>query len=235
MFVWPAARDLDTQEKAFLNLFLANVAGDATTNLYKMFVDSKTRVMETGAQGVFAFLDDEMVVGNPVYMGLTDVIPSNMTPQKIAEVRQKILDEMRRIASFKDGSPELAEFNERLKNRIIQNRRALSKFVNSPPGFGFRSSDAGWMSHLIDLNRTKGFRKSVTMKPELAAIEKLLSGKENVWRTYVAKWKLADAMPFAVAAKPAPQLGKQEEQAQNTRAQGRARATQEKVRRQRGR
>jgi Zn-dependent M16 (insulinase) family peptidase len=219
MFAWHAARDLDTQEKAFLNLFLANVAGDATTNLYKMFVDSKSRVMDTGAKGVFGFLDDEMVVGNPVYMGLTDVIPANMTDQKIAEVRQKILDEIRRIASFKDGSPELAEFNERLKNRIIQNRRALSKFVNSPPGFGFRSSDAGWMSHLIDLNRTRGFRKSVTIKPELAAIEKLLSGKENVWRTYVAKWKLADTPPYAVAAKPAPQLAAQEEKAQTARAQ----------------
>ncbi len=216
MFAWPAGRDLDTQEKACLNLFLANVAGDATTNLYKIFVDSKSRVMETGAKGVFGFLDDEMVVGNPVYIGLTDVIPANMTEPKIAEVRQKILDEMKRIASFRDGSPELAEFNERLKNRIIQNRRALSKFVNSPPGFGFRSSDAGWMSQLIDLNRTKGFRKSVTMKPELAAIEKHLSARENVWRTYVTKWKLTD-MPYAVAAKPAPQLGEQEEQAQAAR------------------
>src|SRR5688572_21881822 len=163
MFAWPASRDLDTQEKAFLNLFLASVAGDPTTNLYKMFVDSKTRIMETGAQGVFGFLDDEMVVGNPVYMGLTDVTPVNMTEPKVVEMRQKILGEMKRIASFEDGSSELAEFNERVKNRIIQNRRALSKFVNSPPGFGFRSSDAGWMSHLIDLNRTKGFRKSVTL------------------------------------------------------------------------
>ncbi|MCM3871427.1 MAG: hypothetical protein ND895_12140 [Pyrinomonadaceae bacterium] len=216
LFAWPAGRDLDTQDKAFLNLFLANVAGDATTNLYKMFVDSKSRVMETGAKGVFGFLDDEMVVGNPVYMGLTDMIPANMTEQKISEVRQKIIDEMKRIASFKDGSPELAEFNERLKNRIIQNRRDLSKFVNSPPGFGFRSSDAGWMSHLIDLNRTRGFRKSVTMKPELAAIEKLLSARENVWRTNLVKWKLTD-MPYAVAARPAPQLAEQEQQAQAAR------------------
>jgi len=217
MFAWPATRELDTQEKALLNLFLANVAGDATTNLYKMFVDSKSKVMETGAQGVFGFLDDEMVVGNPVYMGLTDVVPASMTQQKIADVRQKILDELRRIASFKDGSPELAEFNERLKNRIIQNRRALSKFVNSPPGFGFRSSDAGWMSHLTDLNRTRGFRKSVTLKSELAAIEKLLSNKENVWSSYIDKWKLG-ALPYAVAAKPAPQLGEQEEQAEAARA-----------------
>jgi len=222
MFAWPATRDLDTQEKALLNLFVSNVASDATTNLYKMLVDTKTRVMDTGAKGVFGFLDDELVVGNPVFIGLTDVVPANMTEQKIAEVRTRVLDELRRIASFKDGSPELAEFNQRLKNRVIQSRRSLSKFVNSPPNFGFRSSDAGWMSHLIDLNRTRGFRKSVTLKPELAAIENFLNSKENVWRNYLARWKLVDTVPYAVAAKPAPQLGQQEEQEGAARAQAEA-------------
>ena len=126
MFAWPGALKLDTQEKTLLNLFLSNVAGDATTNLYKMFVDTKTRVMETGAKSVFGFLDDEMVVGNPVYVGLTDVAPANMTEEKIAEIRQKIMDELKRVASFADGSAELNEFNERLKNRVIQNAaRAL--------------------------------------------------------------------------------------------------------------
>ena len=142
-----------------------------------------------------------------------------MTEAKVAEMRQKVLDELRRIASFADGSPELAEFNQRLKNRVIQNRRSLSKFVNSPPGFGFRSSDAGWMSHLIDLNRTKGFRKSVTLKPELAAIEALLDGKQNPWRGYIAKWKLIDVVPYAVAAKPMPQLSAQAEKDQAARSQ----------------
>lgn len=219
MFGWPATRNLDTQDKTLLNLFLSNVGSDATTNLYQLFVDTKTRVMETGAKGVLAFLDDEMIVGNPVYMGLTDVIPANMTDARITEMRQKVLDELRRIASFKDGSPELAEFNGRLRNRVIQTRRGLAKFVNSPPGFGFRSSDAGWMSHLIDLNRTRGFKKSVTLKPELTAIENLLSSKENFWRTYLAKWKLTDVVPYAVAAKPAPQLGAQAEKESAARAQ----------------
>jgi Zn-dependent M16 (insulinase) family peptidase len=219
MFGWPANRDLNTQDKTLLNLFLQNVAGDATTNLYKIFVDTKTRAMETGAKGVFGFLDDEMIVGNPVYVGLTDVVPAYMTEAKIVEMRRKVMDELRRVASFTDGSPELAEFNERLKNRVIQNRRSLSKFVNSPPGFGFRSSDAGWMSHLIDLNRTKGFRKSVTLKPELETIETLLVGKENFWRAYLAKWKLIDVVPYAVAAKPAPQLSAQAEQEGAARAQ----------------
>ncbi|MDT7777892.1 MAG: hypothetical protein QOC99_404 [Acidobacteriota bacterium] len=206
MFAYPAQLKLDTKEKTLLSLFLSNVAGDATTNLYKMFIDTKTKVMETGAKGVFAFLDDEMVEGNPVYMGLTDVAPANMTDEKIAAIRQKIMDEMKRIATLPDGSPELKEFNERLKSRVIQNRRALSKFVNSPPGFGFRNTDSGWMTHLIDLNRTPGFRKSVTLKPELAAVEQLLSSDKNAWRDLVARWKLADSVPYAVAAKPSPRL-----------------------------
>ncbi|HEX8293893.1 MAG TPA: hypothetical protein VF570_19160, partial [Pyrinomonadaceae bacterium] len=123
LFAYPAQLTLDTREKTLLSLFLSNVAGDPTTNLYKLFVDTKTRVMETGAKGVFAFLDDEMVEGNPVYVGLTDVAPSNMTEEKIGAVRQKVMDELKRVASFADGSAELREFNERLKSRVVQTRR----------------------------------------------------------------------------------------------------------------
>jgi Zn-dependent M16 (insulinase) family peptidase len=222
MFAYPAQLKLDTREKTLLNLFLSNVAGDATTNLYKLFVDSKTRVMETGAKGVFAFLDDEMVAGNPVYVGLTDVVPSNMTDEKIVSVRQKIMDEMKRVASFADGSAELKEFNERVKSRVIQTRRGLSKFVNSPPGFGFRNTDSGWMTHLQDLNRTPGFRKSVTLKPELAAVDELLSSDKNAWREMVARWHLADSVPYAVAAKPSPQVIARGEQESAARAQAQA-------------
>ena len=206
MFAYPAQLKLDTKEKTLLNLFLSNIAGDATTNLYKLFVDSKTRVMDTGAKAVFAFLDDEMVAGNPVYVALTDVAPANMTNEKIAGIRQKVMDEMKRIAALPDGSPELKEFNERIKSRVIQTRRGLSKFVNSPPGFGFRNADSSWMTHLLDLNRTPGFRKSVTLKPELASVEQMLASDRNVWRDLIARWHLADSVPFAVAAKPSPQL-----------------------------
>jgi Zn-dependent M16 (insulinase) family peptidase len=212
MFAYPAQINLDTREKTLLNLFLSNVAGDATTNLYKLFVDSKTRVMETGAKSVFAFTDDEMVEGNPVYVGLTDVAPANMTEEKIAAIRQKITDEMKRVASLPDGSPELKEFNDRMRSRVIQTRRALSKFVNSPPGFGFRNTDSGWMFHLEDLSRTPGFRKSVTLKPELAGMEQLLSSDKNAWRDLIAKWHLADSVPYAVAARPSPRLLAEEEQ-----------------------
>lgn len=210
MFVWPATQKLDNQELNLLELFLDNIAGDSTTNLYKRFVDTKTREVDLGAKGVFNFVNDSF--GHPFYVGLSDVAPANMTEQKITETREKILAEFSRIAAFPDGSPELAEFNTRLRNRVTENRRSLSKFVNSPPGFGFRNTGSGWMDQLERINKTPGFRKSVTMKADMAFVDQQLTGTHNVWRDYVAKWKLTDVKPYALAAKPNPQLLKQDEQ-----------------------
>ena len=63
-----------------------------------------------------------------------------MNDADMSALRAKVLDEFARIAAYPDGSPDLAQFNQRLKSRILQTRRGLSKLVNSPPGFGFRGS-----------------------------------------------------------------------------------------------
>lgn len=216
MFVWPATLKISDPERTLLELFLANIAGDPTTNLYKKFVDTKTREMDLGTKGVFNFVSDEM--GYPIYIGLTEVTPANMTEQKITEVRQKIMDEIKRLAALPDGSPELVEFNTRLKNRVTETRRALAKFVNSPPGFGFRGTGSGWMDQLDRINETPGFRKSVTMKPDMAFVDGELAGTQNFWRGYIDKWQLATATPYGLAAKPNPELLKQDEQGRLARS-----------------
>ena len=217
MFVWPATLELSNPERALLELFLDNIAGDPTTNLYKKFVDTKTREMDLGAKGVFNFLSEDP--GHPVFIGLTDVPPANMTEPKISEARQKVIEEIKRVAALPDGSPQLAEFNTRLKNRVTEVRRALAKFVNSPPAFGFRNTGSGWMDQLDRINETPGFRKSVIMKPDMAFVEQQLAGNTNVWRGYVDKWKLAASTPFALAARPNPELLKQDEQERLARSQ----------------
>jgi Zn-dependent M16 (insulinase) family peptidase len=78
------------------------------------------------------------------------------------------------------------------------------------------------MTHLIDLNRTPGFRKSVTLKPELAAVEQVVSSDKNAWRDLVARWKLAESVPYAVAAKPSPQMLARDEQERAARAKAEA-------------
>jgi hypothetical protein len=216
VFYWPAHIEMDSRERFLLGLFLSNTAGDPSTNLYKLFVDTKTRQIDVGAKGVFSGTSSDQ--GNPVYIGLSDVAAENLTDEKLVAVRAAIQKELARIAAFADGSAELAEFNSRVANRVTETRRALSKFVNSPPGFGFRGSSSGWMEQLDELARAGGFRRSVTMKSDLAWVEGLLAGKKNLWRDYVAKWKLVDATPFAGAARANASLISDDERERGERA-----------------
>ncbi|HEY8563360.1 MAG TPA: insulinase family protein [Pyrinomonadaceae bacterium] len=218
MFAYPATLELDLKERLLLDNFLTVFAGDANTNLYKKLVDSKTREIDLGAQGVFAYSDD--FPGNPVSIGLNDVAATNLTEEKAALVRQKIMEEFARVAAFPDNSPELKEFNERFRNALVDYRRSLSKFVNTPPGFGFRSGSNGygWFWQTAYLNETNDFRKSVTLKPEVAEVEKMLAGGKNFWRDYLTKWKFTETKPYGIVARANPKMIEQAEREAKTRA-----------------
>ncbi len=216
MLLWPADRKLNLRDQTLLELFLNNVAGGPDTNLYKRLIDSRTREADFGAKGVSAYVDTDQ--GAPVYVMFQDVPVARMNDADMASLRSKVLDEFARIAAYPDGSPDLAQFNQRLKSRILQTRRDLSKFVNSPPGFGFRGIGAEWIMHLYQLNREPGFRKSVTEKEDLAAIEKLIASDRNIWREYLTQWKITGVTPYVEAAKPNPQLLQQEEKERDQRA-----------------
>jgi len=216
MLPWPADRKLTNRERTLLSLFLDNVAGGADTNLYKRFIDSRGPDAAFGAKGVNAFVDADL--GNAVYVTFRDVPPAHMNDHDLAGLRAKTLDEFARIAAYPDGSPELKEFNQRLKSRILEERRDLSKFVNSPPGFGFRNTSAEWMEHLLQLNKEPGFRKSLTEKEDLAAIETLIASDRNIWRDYLTEWKIAGVTPYVEASKPNPELIHQEQKEREERA-----------------
>ena len=219
-FWWPANRHLDANEETLADLFFDNIAGDATTNLYKIFVDTKTRKLDIGSKQLFSNVSD--VGGNPVYVVLTDVAPSNFNDGKLGEVRDLVSGEIKRIAAFPDGSPELAEFNGRIESRVIELRRDLAKFVNTPPGFGFRNGSSAWPNQLFLLQKTGAFDRSVTLKPQIAFVEKLLDSKKNFWGEYLTKWHIADTQPYVVAARPSPALLQREESERIARANAEA-------------
>ena len=203
-FAWPAERKLDVMEQTLLALFLQAFAGDPTTNLYKKFIDSRTREFDFGAQSVFSGFED--YGGFPVTIGFGDVPASRMNAQSLTEIRTRVLAELDRVAAWKDGSPDVIEFNQRIRSRIVETRRNLAKFVNSPPGFGFRGTGDEWLAQLELLNKESGFRKSITMKSVLNEIEQSLSGNRNIWARYLSGWKLTGVRPWALAAKPNPEL-----------------------------
>jgi Zn-dependent M16 (insulinase) family peptidase len=213
---WPPDRKLRYRDRTLLGLLMQTAAGGAGSNLYRRLVDSATRETDYGATNVFGFADDDP--GNAIFVWLTDVGVAHMNDTELTALRAKVMDEFARIAAYADGSPELREFHERFRGRIVEQRRALAKLVNSPPGFGFRNGSAFWNSHLYQLNREPGFRKSLTMKDDLDAIDKLVSQGKNIWRDSLAQWKVLGVTPYVLAAKPSATLMAQEDKERQQRA-----------------
>ena len=220
---WPAdIGTLSVQEMELLELFGDAFAGDATTNLYKLFVDSETRVMDIGATGVFANIDRDQ--GHAVAFILDNVAVPNLTNETIAEIRTKVMAELARVAALRDGSAELKEFNARVLSRVSETERDLANFVNTPPSWGARGTGSAWMDQLLLLEHESSFRKSVTLAPQIKNIRALLSSDKNIWREQLVKWKLigstggAGVTPYAAAARPSPALLQREEQERDARA-----------------
>jgi Zn-dependent M16 (insulinase) family peptidase len=134
---WPAARNLDSHNTLLLQLFLDSFAGDASTDLYRLFINSKTRRLDLGAESVFSFLSQDQ--GYTVMIGFEQVSAANLTEAKAKEIRGLVTGELTRIAGLPDDSPELVEFNTLVRGRLVEQKRQLSKLVNTPPGFGGRN------------------------------------------------------------------------------------------------
>ncbi len=207
--VWPASRNLDAAGQVLAELFFDNLAGDPTTNLYKLFIDSRTRKLDIGARSIFTDVSSDE--GGSIMIGFADVASANLTDAKLREIRAAVTGEIDRIAALPDDSPELKEFNDRIRSRVIERRRDLIRFVNSPPGFGARNTRSTWMDQLLLLERTPEFTKSVTLGPQLAAVTTLLGSGKNVWREQLAKWKITGVTPYVAAARPSPTLIQREE------------------------
>ena len=209
---WPAVRKLDARGALLLQLFLDSFAGDTSTDLYRVFINGKTRKMDLGAEGVFSFLSRDE--GDPVMIGFNNVAAVNLTEPKIKQIRALVMEELKRIAALPDGSPELTEFNGLVRGRLVEEKRELSKLVNSPPGFGARSGGSTWMEQLYHLNRESGdgFRRSVTQKPDIEAIGRMLDENRNIWRDLLASWHLTDTEPYGIAAHPSAALLKKQQE-----------------------
>ena len=213
--VWPAARTLDAAEQLLAELFFANVASDATSNLYKVFIDGRTRKLDTGARSVTSGVGDW--AGYPISISFTDVRPAAMTDEGARKIRELVVEEIARIAALPDGSPELEEFNDRIAGRMVERERAAAKFLGTPPGFGARGGNSNWVNLLLTLERSPGTRKSLVMKPEFAQAQKLLATHTNFWREYLAKWKVTGVTPYITGARPNPVLIAREESERKAR------------------
>ena len=207
MLVWPGvATELDLTERTLRSLFLGAVAGDESTTLYKVLVDSKTRKLDLGITGIGAYPQDDL--GQPVFVTLGGVRADAMTDASLGALRTEVHQQLTRIANLPDGDPELAAIHARVRARVIDLRRRIAKFLDSPPGFGIRGTGAAWFDHLHALAKTRTATRSVTLTQELAAIDRILAAPGNPWKTRMATWGLL-AEPYVIGARPSPALRKQ--------------------------
>ena len=98
-------RKLDARETLLLGLFLDSFAGDTSTNLYRAFINSSTRKIDLGAQGVFGYLCQDQ--GDPVVIGLDWRGRIQSHESKVKAVRAVVIAELARIAALPDGSKDL--------------------------------------------------------------------------------------------------------------------------------
>ena len=105
--------------------------------------------------------------------------------------------------------PSSKEFNERVAGRVVERERELAKFVDTPPGFGFRGGGSAWMDHLLPARANTGtFRKSLTLEAAArASSRKLLASKKNFWRERLAKWQRDGRDAVRVAARGRARAG----------------------------
>jgi len=201
---WPATNRFNPRELLLVELFLDAFAGDSTTNLYRLLVNSTTRQSAIAPQSVYAWAGDSQ--GFPISIGLSLVPAANLTEARLIELRTLVANELERIRALEPGAPELTALNSRIRSRVIALRRELAKLVNSPPGFGARDTYAAWMDHLREINRRPGFEQQVTRKDDLNAIEQLLLDGRNLWRDRILAWNLTASVPAAVAVRPSAAL-----------------------------
>lgn len=204
VYGWGPTLSFDNDEGYLLDLLVETLAGGSTSNLYRKFIDSQSRVMDVGANSVFGWVSSDP--GHAIYIGLNNVSREATEKPMIDSVRSVIRAELRDIAGFPDNSPELKAFNERARSLVIERRRDLRQFLNTPPRFGYRGTGSRWFFHLQHLQNVDGDRKRLTLDDELAFAEKQLDSGHNFWKDYITKWGLIERVPYGVATRPDPQM-----------------------------
>lgn len=211
MLAWPVMPRLNPREEGLADLFAQAFGGDPSTNLYKLFIDSKTRQTDIGARSVAMGFDNEPWASFYIY--IPDLAAAQATPERLAEIGAMVNAELERVASWADGSPELSEFHDRMQANLVRMRRSADKLTSSPPGFGGRMSQSIWPALLRDLNEEPGFEKELLQPALFAYLEGVIASPHNIWRDRIAAWRLHAPPQYSIAAKASAKLIETEEAA----------------------
>lgn len=211
VLAWPPIGESDPVETILIDLFLSTLAGGPGSNLHRRLLDSSLRTLDVGASGVYGWRPSG--AGSSLLIGFQDIRRASTDPAVMRKIRAEIQNEIARIAGYPDESKELELFNARARAWLDSMERDLRELLNAPAGFGFRGTGPGWLLHLLQMQEIRGYRKSLTLAPQISAARQALSDPNNLWRELLSQWKLANVVPHCIAAQPSPELQREERDA----------------------
>jgi Zn-dependent M16 (insulinase) family peptidase len=218
-FAWKPQQTQSQTDLRFLQLFFQALTDGDESVLYKSFVDSKTRELESGATSLEStvFLEDSPNFPG-IFVHVLGIPGNRITVERVEQLRHILLDKIEQISKYPDDSKALTAFNQLVASYAEGRHRSERVWVKNAPRFGL-DYRTDWKEHLSYLEMDSSFIRSLTDENIWHEIERQLKSGKNIWRGVIECFHLME-MPYANAAVPSPQLLDEIEKGRQNRIRG---------------
>ena len=196
LLAWNPRAQAPVGDELLQVLFLSAFGDGEASQLHPLLIDRERRSLEVPASRVYAYLDTEDVYSFPL-VGFSGFAAAD--DAKVEAILEAVQAEAKRIAELAADSEELARFNHRIRTRLVNTERGYKRALSSPPGFGKRSGRNFWVSHLRDVDRQGGARRSLILQEALDHVEAILEGGGNPWGEVIAQLGMLERPHLAVS------------------------------------
>jgi hypothetical protein len=178
--------------------------------LYRSFVESRTRNFDSGANQVEGSIFLQNSPHYPAaFVGFSGLPTKYLNVTHIDELRSQVVEIMKKVASMKPGSKELAEFNRAAKSAALAWRRSQSVWIKNSPRFG-QNYETDWKEYFEYLDINPAFVQPIGNESVWEGVDKKLETPQNIWAEVIQRFRLLD-MPYGTASVPSLSLFKKEE------------------------
>lgn len=217
LFGWKAQKTESLLDVNLLQQFTRALARGEQSVLHKAIVDSKTRVVDSGATSVEASVSLDESPWFPAMEIYVDGVPGNrIAPALIEQLRAQVKKSIAEISAYPAHSPQLQAFNRLVSSHVKATRRFESVRTRNAPEFGLRYTSSAWKNLLDELEMDPAFNRSLTEEKAMQAMQEKLDSGENIWTGLIQKFGLLET-PYAAASMPSPELLEREEKERQER------------------
>ncbi|HEY1463136.1 MAG TPA: hypothetical protein VGF44_06950, partial [Terriglobales bacterium] len=209
-FGWSLPTTDSAVDIKFLQLLFRVLADGEKSLLYRSSVDSRTRNFDSGANQVEGSIFLQNSPHYPAaFVGFSGLPIKYLNVKHVDELRSQVVETMKKVASMKPGSKELAEFNRAAKSEALAWRRSQSVWIKNSPRFG-ENYQTDWKEYFEYLDINPAFVQSIGDESVWDGVDKRLGSPKNIWAEVIQRFRLLD-MPYGTASVPSLSLFKREE------------------------